>query len=209
MRKLLLETLIILKKKTMLLTAGSSLLSAIVIAGCAFSRAGYESPKYSVLKKDAAFEVREYPDLTTVATPMDGRGPDKGNSFRRLFRYISGDNASEEKIAMTTPVFSTDSGGSQEMVFVVPRAVADAGKVPAPNNEALKVEKMQGGKFASYRFSGSWDEAREEKAKRALLDWASREGLTTTGRPMMANYDPPFTPSFLRRNEALIRLRDE
>ncbi|EMB16540.1 heme-binding protein [Rhodopirellula europaea] len=61
------------------------------------ARAGYES--------DGDIEIRENPDLMLAATnsKMDTRGHD-GN-FIRLFRLISGNNDSDQKIAMTTPVF--------------------------------------------------------------------------------------------------------
>ena len=93
------------------------------------ARAGYESAEYKVVEKDGNIEIREYPDLmlASTSTKFDAQGRD--GSFMRLFRYISGANQSEQKIAMTTPVFmetgDAESGG--KMGFVVPKDVADAG----------------------------------------------------------------------------------
>ncbi len=80
----------------------SLLVAAVVLAGCKGSRKGYESAPYRVLESDGKFELRDYPALAVVETPMRG---DSGSSFQRLFRYISGLNTGDQKIAMTTPVF--------------------------------------------------------------------------------------------------------
>lgn len=39
---------------------------------------------------------------------------------------------------------------------------------------------------------------------------ASRDDIAVVTRPAgVANYDPPFTPPFMRRNEVLVRLSSE
>ena len=80
----------------------------VVLAALAWSvtaRAGYESAPYEVIESDGNIEIREYPDLVLASTEakFDARGND--GSFMRLFRYISGNNESDQKIEMTTPVF--------------------------------------------------------------------------------------------------------
>ena len=39
-----------------------------------------------------------------------------------------------------------------------------------------------------------------------LAAWLERKGLIPRGEPMIANYDPPLTPSFLKRDEIIVRL---
>ena len=100
-------------KKWILLVSGL-FVSAIGIAACATSRAGYETAPYKVIRADGAFEIREYPELKIATTPRDA----DNSSFMRLFRYIDGGNAAKEKISMTTPVFMMDG----KMAFVVPES---------------------------------------------------------------------------------------
>ena len=76
----------------------------VLLAGCQVTRAGYETAPYTVVRTDGAFELRDYPALLLVETPMaNASGGDGG--FRRLFRFITGANADKQKIAMTTPVY--------------------------------------------------------------------------------------------------------
>ena len=184
--------------------------SAAAIAGVAelFSRGGYESPSYEVVRADGDFEIRKYPELVVATAPMSTGGKSGSNSaFRKLFNYISGENANQEKIAMTTPVFSTPKGKSGGvMSFVVPAEVAAAG-APKAGDESVKVSKRPAGTFAVYRYSGRWTTEREEKAKGRLQAWLKEEGIKARGTFEKANYDPPFTPGFLRRNEVLVRIR--
>ena len=94
------------------------------------ARSAYESAEYTVIESDREFEIREYPDLMVATTEMpqfDAQGND--GSFMRLFRYISGANQEQQKVAMTVPVFmepeSHDRAG--QMGFVLPKKVAAGG----------------------------------------------------------------------------------
>ncbi len=182
-------------------------LPALLFAGCKLTRAGYESAEYRVLKKDGRFELREYPTLTLASTPMESVDPNKGRSFNRLFGYIQGGNEADQKISMTTPVLITAGPTNRAMNFVVPRQVVGAG-VPKGTNEAVQIDSLAGGRFAVYRFSGSWSEVSQEKALTQLRDWMTGQRLEGVGEPVVAFFDPPFTPSFLRRNEVMLRFRE-
>ena len=93
------------------------------------------------------------------------------------------------------------------MSFVVPADVAKRG-APAADHPNVTITKRPAGRFAVYRYSGRWTEAKSRKAREALLEWTGKRGYRTTGSVETANYDPPFTPPFLRRNEVLVRIRN-
>jgi DNA gyrase inhibitor GyrI len=184
-------------------------LSVVVVGGIAFvatARAGNETAGFELVKKDGPFEIRDYAGLVVVTTPMKGGG--QNGSFGRLFKYISGENASEQKIAMTTPVFMPASGDGApgEMQFVVPADVVKAG-APAPADPSVKLSKMSGGKYAVLRYSGRGT-AEDRAAKLAdLRERIAKEGLKSSGGPVYAGYDPPWTPALMRRNEVLLKLQ--
>lgn len=158
-----------------------------------------ETPDYKLLIQDGKFEVREYPKLTLVRTTA-GDG-----DFMRLFRYISGQNEAGQKIAMTAPVLMNNESGNTGMSFIVPREVA-AGNVPAPTDTSVAVDALPAGRFAVYRFSGGRNALNEEKALGKLREWTQERRLETAGEPLFGYYNPPWIPTFLRRNEVMLRL---
>ncbi len=184
-------------------------LSVVVVAGIAFvatSRAGYETASFELVKKDGSFEIRNYAGMVVVTTAM--KGGEQNGSFGRLFKYISGGNASEQKIAMTTPVFMPASGDGApgEMQFVVPAEVVKAG-APAPADPSVKLSKMSGGKYAVIRYSGRGTPEDRAAKLAELRERITKEGLEAVGDPVYAGYDPPWTPGPMRRNEVLLKLK--
>ncbi len=190
------------------LIASGTLLSLVFLAGCKLTRAGYESAGYQVVRRSGSFEIRDYPALTLVSTPMTATQPTDDNSFLRLFRYIGGANEAEAKIAMTTPVFSDQGGTNRQMSFVIPKKVAATG-APKAKRDDISVQTRAAGRFAVYRFSGSSGVERAASARGRLTDWIAAEKLQPIDEPVMANYDPPFTPVFLRRNEVMVRVKED
>ena len=67
--------------------------AVLLNAGCAAVRAGYKSAPYQVVRSDGYFELRIYPALVFVETPVRG----SNDSFMRLFRFIGGNNAAKQK----------------------------------------------------------------------------------------------------------------
>ncbi|MEO0445461.1 MAG: heme-binding protein [Verrucomicrobiota bacterium] len=195
--------------KVLLLVFLVLLVGGAALASYRYGRWSYESPDYTVERKDGRFELRSYPDLVVVSTSMDEASPMEGGTFMRLFRYIAKGNEAEEKIAMTTPVLrdaDPSSNGGERMSFILPRSVAQKGP-PAPASENVHIGEVIGGRFASYRYQGTLSASSEEEAKSKLQKWVRSQSLDTVGTMIIANYDPPFTPPFLRRNEVLWRLQ--
>jgi effector-binding domain-containing protein len=198
-----------MKTKPMILIVVAAIVgSSFASVAGALGRDRYETPKYEVTKKSGSFEVREYPALTVASATMGADTPNKNSAFMNLFRYISGDNEKGQKIEMTSPVFTspTQKAGQSVMSFVVPADVAKAG-APKATDSNIVITKRAAGKFAVYRYTGRWTESREKSAREKLAAWAKSEGMEIIGDFEKANYDPPFVPPFLRRNEALVRIK--
>ena len=187
--------------KIILVSLALAAIAGLVGAGCAAVRAGYDSAPYRVARRDGNFEIRDYPSLVLVETPMHG----SDDSFMRLFRFIGGNNAAKQKIAMTTPVFMSGAATNATMAFVMPKNLS-AGATPRPNEPAVSVREISGGQFAVRRFSGSRNGKNETKGLADLQSWLARENLKCEGAPVYGYFDPPWTPSFLRRNEVMLRL---
>lgn len=189
-----------------LLTVVLVVLTILSVIGWKMSRHGYETAPYSVLQKDGPFEIREYPKMTLVSTQSNGSDGSDDGAFMRLFRYIAKENEAEEKIAMTTPVFMF-SGADAKMSFVLPEEVAAEG-APVPKSSQVTLQPITMGKVAAYRYSGKWRNTLRQEAREKLAEWLKQKSLSPSGEFFDAGYDPPFTPGFLKRNEALICLQD-
>jgi hypothetical protein len=195
--------------KKMVYAALVVVLVAVVGVGWKLTaRSSYESADYSIVESDAPFEIRDYPDLMLVTTAMKSQGGD--GSFGRLFRYISGENEDEIKVAMTTPVFMEPEGQNTngQMGFVVPKMVS-LERIPNPTGEGVQIQKRDSGRFAVIRFSGRMDEDSMAENEEKLRKWIVTKGLSGYEDFESAGYDPPWTPNTFRRNEILIRLKQE
>ena len=72
-----------------------------------------EEPNYQVIESGDVFQIRTYEDTVVATTHIKSEFKDAGNqAFRRLGGYIFGDNAEDQKIAMTAPV--TQSGNPDD-----------------------------------------------------------------------------------------------
>jgi hypothetical protein len=163
----------------------------------------HESPSYTLIMSEPPFEIRLYENFSIVEYDNDADLESDGG-FRTLFSYISQENASKAKISMTVPVFERVKGQGKKMAFVVPKAYS--GNVPAPLNPYLKVETIEPTQFAVIRFSGLMRRTKEQQQLTLLKDWAKRKHLNLIGEPIIAYYNAPFTPPFLRRNEVLMAI---
>ena len=178
-----------------------------------------EEARYKVLEKDNKFEIRDYAPYILAETIVEGDLEEAGNkAFNRLFRYISGDNRSRKKVAMTAPVSQQPMGEKIKMTAPVgQRRVQEKWAVsfrmpasytlktlPEPEDPNITLRQVPARRMASVRYSGFWSEKRYLRYKLELESWIQERGLTAVGDPIWARYNPPFTLWFLRRNEILI-----
>ena len=170
------------------------------------TRARYESAPYKTVRSDGRFELRDYPALTVIETPMQGGGCGGDGSFMRLFRFISGDNQANEKIAMTTPVMMSGNESNATMMFVLP-AKLKVENVPKPADGSVLVHELPAGRFAVLRFSGGRNARNEAVALKQLETWMATEGLKVSSPPVYGYFDPPWTLGFLRRNEVMLPIQ--
>jgi DNA gyrase inhibitor GyrI len=187
------------------MAGGLAITSGLVAVGCGAVRGGYESASYRVTRSEGRFEVRDYPALTVAETAMVNPGNGSDGSFNRLFRFITGGNQANQKIAMTTPVLMSSDAKGATMAFVMP-AEMKSEKVPKPSDDAVTVRELAPGRFAVLRFSGNRNEKNEAQALASLREWMRKEGLKELSPPNYGYFDPPWTPGFLRRNEVMVRV---
>ena len=178
-----------------------------------------EKAKYSVLEKEDGFEIRKYDPQIVAETFVEGDLEKAGNEgFRRLYAYISGENTTKQSISMTAPV-SQETGSKKiamtapvkqekkenqwRITFLMP-AEYTLETLPRPNDTRVRLTEESGRLMVAVKYSGTWSEEGYEENRVLLEEYIQKRGLTKTGEPVWARYDPPFMPWFLRRNEVLI-----
>lgn len=163
----------------------------------------YETPEYKVVEKDDVFELREYKDFFIVEYDND-HDPNISRGFGSLFSYISSDNKANEKIAMTIPVIEEMTADKMKMAFVVPSKFGD--QIPEPNSPNLSIQKFEHGLFAVIRYGGLSNKRKEIAFQRKLALWIEEGHYRADSNYMLAFYNAPFVPPFLRRNEIMVRV---
>ena len=190
---------------------------ALLLAGAVDAMA-VEEAKYEVVKQEDKFEIREYAPHILAETVVAGSLEDAGSmAFKRLFRYISGDNRSGNKVEMTAPVSQAPAGEKIEMTAPVGQQPGDGGWVvsfmmpshytleslPQPTDPKITLRRVAARRIAVVRYSGFWSEKGYLKQKSELAEWIRKLGLKISGDPVWARYNPPFMPWFMRRNEVM------
>jgi effector-binding domain-containing protein len=189
----------------------------IIFSGTQNIMAIEEAP-YTTVKSEGSFEIRDYEPYLLAETLVDGDFEKAGSSaFQRLFRYISGDNQSQtkiamtapvsqepgEKIAMTAPVGQQKSGDQWVVSFMMPASYSME-NLPIPDDPQVRLREVPARRMAAVRYSGFWSEKNYQKNKAKLDTWVQKEGLSINGEAIWARYNAPFMPWFMRRNEILI-----
>jgi hypothetical protein len=184
----------------MRILAGLILAIALSIGGAAVA---VEEPPYTSILRDGAFEIRDYPALTVaeVAVPGDQNGA-ASRGFRILAGYIFGGNHGHRSIAMTAPVTQTRHEGAWVVRFTMPHASSLA-TLPVPNDPRIRLSTTAPTRFAVLRFSGLVPPSAVERETADLLRLIRVHHLAPAGPVSLAQYDPPWTLWFLRRNEVM------
>ena len=198
-------------------------LAGLLLALASWPAMAIEIPEYRVLEQDGSFELRAYSSYLIAETEVETGFMNAGNiAFGRLFRYISGANTAQTEIAMTAPVEQSSQGekiamtapveqakgeGVYRVGFIVPRKY-NRDTVPKPTDPRVSIREVPARTVAVWRYSGRWTEENfrehEQDLRRALQ---SRSLNALPGdSAIIARYDAPFMPWFMRRNEVLIPL---
>jgi hypothetical protein len=208
---------------------GVLLAAAIAVpAGLLGLRFGYEHAAYEVEQEHTAFEVRRYQPRIVAEVTVDGSDARQASSrgFGILADYIFGNNVAGESIAMTSPVEQqraeqqqsetvsmttpVDARSSEDgwtVWFTMPSEYA-LEQLPRPVDPRVRLREVPSTRMVALRFSGVATPSEFERRRLALVQAAESAGLgvRTAGPSTYSQYDPPWTPGFLRRNEVLLEL---
>lgn len=181
-----------------------------------------EEPDYEVTRTFDPVELRLYAPYVVAEVVLNSSAEDAGNqAFPILAGYIFGKNKGEKtfamtapvtqtavpvKMAMTAPVTQAAVAGGMRVQFVLPKGVTLA-TAPEPIDPRVQLREVPAASWAVIRYSGSWSQANYLAHLGELKASLEATGVATQGEPVLARYNAPFTPWFMRRNEIWLALR--
>lgn len=113
-------------------------------------------------------------------------------------------SAQPVKLEMTAPVTQSAVGSAEgagmRVQFVLPKDVTLA-TAPDPLDPRVRLREEPEALRAVIRYSGTWSQANYDEHLGKLKAGTAAAGIATEGEPVLARYNGPMTPWFLRRNE--------
>lgn len=198
------------------------LLLVLMLAAMPLPSHATEEPDYEVLGTIGKAEVRRYAPYVVAEVVLETSAEEAGTqAFPILAGYIFGKNKGERKLAMTAPVTQTAAPVRMDMTapvtqalvpggvrvqFVLPKGVT-LGSAPEPIDPRVQLREEPAATRAVIRYSGRWSQANDLEHLGELKASLEAAGVATQGEPVLARYNPPFTPPFMRRNEIWLGLR--
>ncbi len=180
-----------------------------------FTTRGIEEPSYNLIKKYSEFEIREYfPYIIAYTDVVNTFNGSSNSGFRILANYIFGGNKSSNKIKMTAPVIQEPTSEKIEMTapviqekrensyriaFIMPQKHT-LSTLPQPIDPRVKIKEIEKEIRAVYTFKG-WATEKRVKAKQESFIRLLEHYNLVYKQIKLAQYDPPFTPPYMRKNE--------
>ncbi len=199
-----------------------TILLPLLLAAMPLTSYAVEEPDYEVIGRFDGVELRRYAPYVVAEVVLDTPAADAGNqAFPILAGYIFGKNKGEKRFKMTAPVTQTVEPARLEMTapvtqarvaggtrvqFVLPKGVTLAA-APDPIDPRVQLRQVPVTTWAVIRYSGAWTEANYLEHLSELTTALEAAGVATQGEPVLARYNSPFTPWFMRRNEIWLALR--
>ena len=181
-----------------------------------------EEPDHEVVRSLGNVELRQYAPYVVAEVVLDVPPEEAGRqAFPILAGSIFGKNRSGTKFEMTAPVTQTAAPVRMEMTapvtqsavaggirvqFVLPKGVT-LETAPEPTDPRVQLRLVPAARWAVIRYSGRWTPSNDLEHLDELKAALQAAGVATQGEPVLARYDPPFKPWFLRRNEIWLALR--
>jgi effector-binding domain-containing protein len=163
-----------------------------------------EEPAYTLLNTIDDVEIRHYAPVIQAVTTLPDNAR-SGSGFKRLAGFIFGGNDASHKIAMTAPVQETLGSEQPEMAFTMPNTYT-LDTLPTPDDEGVRLMEIPERTVAVIKFSGWATNSKINRYTAALTQFIESNNLEPLSGAMLNQYNPPWTPPFMRRNEVMLEI---
>mmetsp|Transcript_41717 Transcript_41717/g.67679 ORF Transcript_41717/g.67679 Transcript_41717/m.67679 type:complete len:207 (+) Transcript_41717:183-803(+) len=201
--------------------------------GSVFGKSGVEEAAFEVVRAAGSYEIRKYPPLLVAETFYDNDSNAFRALAGFIFGKNSKQASDPEKIAMTAPVMITNPAKEtiamtapvmitnpvkeniamtapvviqeRKMMFVMPKEFTME-NIPKPTDPRVTLHQQPGETLAVLKYSGWAPPAGTQEKQRELEEALKKDNvkLKEGAIPRLAQYNPPWTLPFLRRNEIML-----
>jgi DNA gyrase inhibitor GyrI len=77
-------------------------------------------------------------------------------------------------------------------------------ELPTPDDSRVEFREEPAYRAAVIRFSGWVNDKKAERYWQTLITFLEEQGIQPVGDPTLNQYNPPWTPPFMRRNEIIV-----
>jgi hypothetical protein len=147
--------------------------------------------------------------IGAIGKPCNKKGSEPGEKIAMTAPVITQEHGGAEKIAMTAPVITKEGEGDNEnksmvtMQFVLPASYT-LETAPTPTDDRVKLKEFPSKTYGVITFSGTVNPKLEEQQVQKLKTSLESDGYKIMGDHLLARYNPPWTPWFLKTNEVMI-----
>jgi effector-binding domain-containing protein len=106
---------------------------------------------------------------------------------------------------MTAPVRTDRDGEGVRMEFVLPAEYTPE-TAPRPTDPRVELVIRPSRTIAALAFSGSAGDRKAKEIESKLLETLAEEGIEAIDEPTLLQYNDPYTPPFMRRNEVAVEV---
>jgi hypothetical protein len=111
-----------------------------------------------------------------------------------------------EKISMNAPVSEETYGEKMHRISFTMPSKYTLETLPEPDDPRIKFKEVKNQKTAVLRFSGRVKKKLAYKKMEEMRKWLDKKNLNPRSNFIVAQYNNPAVPSFLRRNEILVEI---
>jgi hypothetical protein len=158
-----------------------------------------------------------------MTTPVAGVNVSGSEKIAMTVPVTEESVSGSEKIAMTVPVTEESVSGSEKIAMTVPVTEEKAGKevyrisftmpskytletLPDPDDSRIKFKEEKNQRMAVMRFSGRAKEELSTKKIDELKIWLEKNSIEPRSNFIVAQYNHPAVPGFLRKNEIIVKI---
>ena len=182
-----------------------------------------EEPSYTVVSTEDWYEIRQYESYIVAEVEVSG---DQRQALNSGFRYLAGyifwgnskqdsikmtapvtESNTSEKISMTTPVLETENSEQTRTVQFTMPSKYTLETLPVPDSERVTLREVPAKKVAALRFTWFATEQKVAAKKQELQKYLERDDVKISWSLTSAQYNPPLSFPFTRRNEILTEIQ--